>query len=526
MSQTTILVIDDSATIRRLVDSTLSQAGYRVILATNAEDGLAQARSAQPDLILLDHQLPGTTGFAVCQQLVQMPGVMHTPVVISSTLRKKAYVEYADMSNVVDMLPKPYTEDLLITTVANALDTGRLIVQSQAQGTAVPEVIQALEDSDLAGTFKMFSLREVLDFLNNGVKTGVVEVEAAGARIWFYVDEGRLQAVLSTGVDPGEIIAALPDSLRELAPILSLTVGGRLCSEVDGLVELLDHKVLDPRLLRMVLRHQAAMLVWRCFRSQPKGFRFESGRVAPPLFSKLPLDVSLAALLVEGALRCDESELPENTPDTAYIRRAIRGQNLDRAGLTAQHMKVLGAVAEPISVEDLANKLDWSAEEVRRVLHGLTLAELVERQEKGKVRQVFALEADLDVSRELRRGLQKLEGKISAKVVRDRLALQLLLRRSRPDVLVLPLSSRDDIKYAAGLQQQLKERMSGVRLIGVVPGKEGAEAALKDLPVTCTAVLRHPFSAEAVVRAIEQSLAATSTPRPTRQPELAGTAAS
>ncbi len=524
MSQPKILVIDDSATIRRLADSTLSQAGYRVILAPNAEEGLVQASTARPDLILLDHQLPGTTGFDVCQKLVQIPEVMHTPVVISSTLRKKAYVEYADLPNVVDMLPKPYNEDLLITTVANALDTGRLIVQSQAQGTAVPEVIQALEDSDLAGTFKTFSLREVLDFLNNGVKTGVVEVEADGARIWFYVDEGRLQAVLSTGVDPQEIIASLPETLRELAPILSLTVGGRLCSEVDGLVELLDHKVLDPRLLRMVLRHQASMLVWRCFQAAPKGFRFEAGRVAPPLFSKLPLDISLAALLVEGALRCREADLPEDPAGTVYVRRAIRGQNLDRAGLTAPHMKLLGAVAEPASIDELTDKLSWSADEVRRVLHGLTLAELLERQVQGQVRQVFALESGREMSNALRRGLLKMDDQVAAKLVKDRLALQLLLRRTRPDVLLLPMATREDIKFAAGLQAQLDQKGTATRLVAIVPKAEEAGFDLKEVPVRFAAMLHEPFDADAVVRVLEEALTApaVSPASPKRTPVAAG----
>ena len=43
MSDKTILVIDDSATIRKLVDTHLSPAGYRVVLAPNAEDGLKLA---------------------------------------------------------------------------------------------------------------------------------------------------------------------------------------------------------------------------------------------------------------------------------------------------------------------------------------------------------------------------------------------------------------------------------------------------------------------------------------------------
>ena len=68
MSQTTILVIDDSATIRRLVDSTLSEAGYRVVLTATGEEGVECASSERPAMILLDHQLPGTTGYDVCQQ--------------------------------------------------------------------------------------------------------------------------------------------------------------------------------------------------------------------------------------------------------------------------------------------------------------------------------------------------------------------------------------------------------------------------------------------------------------------------
>ncbi len=75
MTDKTILVIDDSATIRKLVDTHLSPAGYRVVLAPNAEDGLKLAAEVRPDLILLDHQLPGTTGYEVCCKLVEVARV-------------------------------------------------------------------------------------------------------------------------------------------------------------------------------------------------------------------------------------------------------------------------------------------------------------------------------------------------------------------------------------------------------------------------------------------------------------------
>lgn len=501
MSQTTILVIDDSATIRRLVDGALSPEGYRVILAPNAEEGLQLARSVRPDLILLDHQLPGTTGLEVCKKLLEIPEVQHTPVVVSSTLRKKAYVEYTDAPNVVDMLPKPYSEELLATTVSNALDTGRLIVQSQADGTAVPEVINALEEAAIAGTFEVFSLREVLDFLNNGAKSGVLEVQAGTSRIWFYVDDGRLQAVIGTGIDPREVVQTLPASLRDLAPLLNLTVGGKLCSEVDGLVELLDRKVLDPRLLRQVLRHQAAMLVWKCFHSDLKGFRFEAGRVASPLFRKLPLDTSLAALLVEAALRCDAKDLPEESSTTVYVRRTIRGQNLDRAGLTPDQFKVLGSVNEPVSAVELSDRLSRDAEETRRILIGLSMAELVDRQALGDVVHVVALESDPAAARVLRSAFDHVPGRFSAKIVRDQLAVQLLLKRSRPDVLILPLESDRDQQVAAKIREQLESRQVDMKIVGVLADDETSDTPSSDL---FDAVVSRPYTAEHILAAIDE----------------------
>ncbi|MCA9079092.1 MAG: response regulator, partial [Planctomycetaceae bacterium] len=132
MSTRTILVIDDSATIRKLVDTHLSEEGYRVVLAPTAEQGLVLAREVRPDLILLDHQLPGTTGLAVCQQIIQFPECVSTPFVVSSTLRKQAYAEYLEIPNVVDSLHKPFQPELLKMTVSNALETGSLIVSSQS----------------------------------------------------------------------------------------------------------------------------------------------------------------------------------------------------------------------------------------------------------------------------------------------------------------------------------------------------------------------------------------------------------
>src|SRR3954453_11489888 len=139
MENPLILVIDDSQTIRKMVECHLSQAGYRVSLAPTAEDGLVQALALRPNLILLDHQLPGTTGDEVCRKLLDNDETARIPVVICSAMRNRAFAQYTEFANVVDQIPKPFTPELLKSGVSNALATGSMVVQAQQTGRAMPE---------------------------------------------------------------------------------------------------------------------------------------------------------------------------------------------------------------------------------------------------------------------------------------------------------------------------------------------------------------------------------------------------
>ena len=62
-------------------------------------------------------------------------------------------------------------------------------------------------------------------------------------------------------------------------------------------VQLLDQKVLDPRLMVKLLRYQATMLIRIAFTRDLKVFRFESGSFGNALHKTLPLDISLLATL-------------------------------------------------------------------------------------------------------------------------------------------------------------------------------------------------------------------------------------
>ena len=507
MSEKKILVIDDSATIRKLVDSHLSAAGYNVNLAPTAEDGLEMAADIRPDLILLDHQLPGTTGFEVARQLSETEGLVHIPVVISSTLRKKAYVEYADLDNVVDMLPKPYTEDLLVTTVANAIETAEMVVASQSKGSAVPEVIGETGDPDLSGTFASIQLRELIDFLNNGEKSGVLEVEAERLRLWIYLDGGRLQGVSAFGLAAEEIdriVSLLPESLSNLSEVLKLTIAGRGSAEFDSFSKLLDRRVLDPRLTTKLLRFQASMLMGMLFSRKLISFQFRASTGSAGWHHNLPLDMSLLALLVEHALHCGDDDLPEDEPNQVYVRRAIRGQNLDRNGLSAHHMKVLNLLSEPATIDQLAGRVDWPRDEIRRVLFGFVQAGILQRRADNSKGHFVVYEPSAVIAGKLRASLKDSD-QFSGKVVRDALTLQLLVKRSTPDAVFFAIESPAACKSIQDVWATNEQAFSQLRKFILVPTRAAEDESIdwcKLLGFQPDEIIPSPYSHESLFEAM------------------------
>jgi CheY-like chemotaxis protein len=85
-SSKTILIIDDSLTIRNFAAQNLRRHGYTVVLARDGEEGLALARSQSPDLIVLDILMPRLSGLAVLRVLKSDARTSHIPVVVLTSL--------------------------------------------------------------------------------------------------------------------------------------------------------------------------------------------------------------------------------------------------------------------------------------------------------------------------------------------------------------------------------------------------------------------------------------------------------
>lgn len=515
MSTPTILVIDDSATIRKMVDSHLSQEGYRVVLAPTGELGVKMAREINPDLILLDHQLPGTTGLQVCRQIIEFPECRHIPFVVSSTLRKQAYVEYMDVPNVVDSLPKPFKPELLKMTVANALEVGAMIISSQSNGTAVPEVVGETDQPALLGDFRCLGLREVMDFLNNGRKEGMLEVETERNRVCFFLKEGRIQGVVSPSFDAAEIAAQLPASMTELSPLLQFTMCSGTSTQVDGLVELMDKKVLDPRMLRTLLRHQAAVLTRYCFLNNPTAFSFMPERTPPALFKKAAVDSCLAAILVDGAIHCSPDDTSRADTAVGWVRNGLRGQNLDRAGLSAKHVQLLSRLdSTPKSTAELAAQTDLPCDEAGLVLEGFLLSEWVETKVLTQSRTLIAYEPDVQHANVLRSVIEDADSEWTGNVVRDEFSLQLLLKRKSPDAVLIAVGGEHELDLPERIRDE--SVVNGDRRIILVAPAEPSPPLAESL--RSQELLRRPYTVGDLMNVLGNSAGTVSASVPEAEP--------
>jgi two-component system cell cycle response regulator DivK len=102
-----ILIIEDNPANMKLASLLLLRVGHTVLCAVDAETGLTMARADQPDLILMDIQLPGMDGLAATALLKQDPATATIPVIALTAMAMKEDEEKARVAGCDAYIAKP-----------------------------------------------------------------------------------------------------------------------------------------------------------------------------------------------------------------------------------------------------------------------------------------------------------------------------------------------------------------------------------------------------------------------------------
>jgi len=119
-----VLIVDDELTLARNLGAYLERHGFEVRLASSGEDGLRQAAQYRPDIVLLDHNLPGISGLEVLQRLHAADA--QTPVVMMTGFGGVELAVEAMKLGAADYLTKPVSLAELKLLVERLLEHQRL----------------------------------------------------------------------------------------------------------------------------------------------------------------------------------------------------------------------------------------------------------------------------------------------------------------------------------------------------------------------------------------------------------------
>jgi DNA-binding response OmpR family regulator len=101
-----ILVVDDERDVRGLLSDFLTEEGYRVILATNGAEAIGLAELENPEVILLDINMPGIDGIEVCKKLKAQEKTQFIPIIIITALEDSGFIAYLEGAD--DFVSKPF----------------------------------------------------------------------------------------------------------------------------------------------------------------------------------------------------------------------------------------------------------------------------------------------------------------------------------------------------------------------------------------------------------------------------------
>ena len=112
-----ILTVDDSSSIRQMVNFTLTKAGYEVVEAVDGKDGLGKIGGGKFDLIITDLNMPNVDGIQLITAVRKLPGCSFIPILMLSTESQAEKKAEGKKAGATGWIVKPFNADQLVLVV-------------------------------------------------------------------------------------------------------------------------------------------------------------------------------------------------------------------------------------------------------------------------------------------------------------------------------------------------------------------------------------------------------------------------
>jgi CheY-like chemotaxis protein len=191
-----ILAIDDSLTLRKFIEKALVQEDCvkHLLLAPDSATGLELAVNTRPDLIICDYTLPGMKGDELCRRLATLPETADIPVILMSSSSAEMEALSLQQTNVVRLLVKPFSRELLVATVTYVLSHWDQKQVTDQTASVVGSVV-------IRGNTDASPMCNALRFIEQKKLTGVLRAQVDGKTLHAFCKEGSVRVISTRNVE-------------------------------------------------------------------------------------------------------------------------------------------------------------------------------------------------------------------------------------------------------------------------------------------------------------------------------------
>ena len=426
-----ILDIDDSPTVQKLIEMILSSQGYKVILASDGEEGIAKARAERPSVILVDFVMPKMNGFQVCKTLKEDPEFQDTPIILVTSKGDKVGSKFVDVLGITEYFTKPFQPEELLAKIREVIDNKKEpsstpqpateaardvkpvlspLEASEPQSApsgletmvrtivekvldefikrAMPDLIRKelgklhpLESAGIQGNLASFRIVEVLQMLGLQRQTGRLAISRSDENAEIYFKDGSIVFASSnsggsqTGMEGllRRSCRITDDGIRHVLRIAEIT-----SQPIDRI--LAKEKMLDLRAFADCLKRHTESAVYKIMAWNDGTFFFE--KAPPPQFAT-PMQLKVDDLLLEGARRADEWTLiQQKIPNFTIVFEPMIGDadELTTRGMSDTDMKVSSLIDGKRTVQAIIDDSRLSEFEIAKSMFILLSVNLIRRK--------------------------------------------------------------------------------------------------------------------------------------------------
>lgn len=404
MSGETILVVDDSPTICKLVELSLTKAGFRIETSRTGEGGIEAAQAHPPDLILLDFLLPDLKGDDVCRAISGNMTLAQVPVIVMSAKGEDIGECFAVMPNVKNIISKPFSPEALLAVVSHTLEkVGKGPASTEANvgsdsridiATLIPS--EAKDESPgrepqefgaaLAGDLAIVSIADVLLLLQDRGYTGCVNLSHGRARMDIYLGQGRVDFAGAQGVADEFLLGRFLVSGAHLSQeTLAKVLDDRRRDDNKELLGayLCARGLLASTGLHKAMAKQTAALVFESLRWGSGRFSFRPVTELPVQVREAALSLPVDGLILEGLRRVEEWRVIEQEIgdfDMTFVRNEDKLASFGRGQLLREEAAIAELVNGRNTVRDVIQISKMGSYDVTQVLFRLLRSKLIRRR--------------------------------------------------------------------------------------------------------------------------------------------------